>query len=139
MLRYWTISLSLLIISAVGVGVGLAQTQVPAGQPGPGVTMPEKTVGTVEGKVKKADPITRTVDVASGMLGIFGKTLEVNPDTQVQVDGRQGSLADIREGAKVKASYESQAGRNIASRIEVLQGQGSNKALTPPQTAPTTP
>jgi len=74
----------------------------------------------LEGAVKKVDPGAGTVQISSGLLGIFGRTLEVNSSTQIQVEGRQGSLADLQEGAKIKASYESREGKNVATRIEVM-------------------
>lgn len=84
------------------------------------------TVGMVEGTVKKVDPATGMLRVSSGLFGLFAKSLQVGPDTQVTVDGRESSLAAIREGTKVKASYEQRNGQTIATRIEALpQGQTS--------------
>lgn len=76
------------------------------------------TVGMVEGTVKKVDPATGMLRVSSGLFGLFAKSLQVGPDTQVTVDGRESSLAAIREGTKVKASYEQRNGQTIATRIE---------------------
>ena len=82
------------------------------------------TVGVVEGTVKKVDPAIGTVRVSSGPFGLFAKSIQVGPETQVTVDGRESSLAAIREGVKVKASYEHRNGQTIATRIETLpQGQ----------------
>ncbi|MFP2895749.1 hypothetical protein [Corallococcus sp. 4LFB] len=46
--------------------------------------------------------------------------LKVGPSTQVQVDGRAASAADIQEGAQVQASYRTDAssGEPQALRIE---------------------
>jgi hypothetical protein len=52
------------------------------------------------------DPATKSVQVSAGLLGLFGATLEVSDETKINVEGKNGSLTDIREGAKVKASYE---------------------------------
>lgn len=74
----------------------------------------------VEGTVKKVDPGAQTVDISSGLFGLMGRRLEVNDRTTIQSDGRQATLADIREGTKVKASYEAQDGKNVATAIEVI-------------------
>ena len=52
--------------------------------------------------------------------GIVGRTVEVNSGTQINVEGRQGSLADLQEGTKIRASYETREGKDIATRIEVV-------------------
>jgi hypothetical protein len=84
------------------------------------------TVGMVEGTVKKVDPATGMLRVSSGLFGLFAKSLQVGPDTQVTVDGRESSLAAIREGTMLKASYEQRNGQTNATRIEALpQGQTS--------------
>ena len=75
----------------------------------------------LEGSVKKVDPGGGTLQVGSGPLGMFGRTLEVTTDTQIQIEGRQGTLADLQEGSKIKASYETREGKNLATRIEVMQ------------------
>jgi Cu/Ag efflux protein CusF len=54
---------------------------------------------------------------------MLSRTLEVGADTQIAVDGRQATLADLQEGTKVKAAYESRDGKNIATRIEVVPAQ----------------
>ena len=74
----------------------------------------------LEGSVKKVDPGAGTLQVSAGPLGIMSRTLEVGADTQIAVDGRKATLADLREGARVKAAYESRDGKNIATRIEVV-------------------
>jgi hypothetical protein len=119
---------------AVAVAPVWAQTpQTPPPAPTPGVQNPPPaatpTAGTVEGKVKRVDPVARTISVSSGWLGfLFGKTLEVGPDTQVTVDGKDSSLAAIQEGTKVRASYESRAGKTIATRIEVLPEMSGSRS-----------
>ncbi len=73
----------------------------------------------VDGPVKKVDPANKTVQVG-WFLGLFRTTLEVTKDTRIGVDRGKGSLQDIREGARVKASYEYRDGKNIAKSIEVM-------------------
>jgi hypothetical protein len=120
-----TLVASVTLLAAAGAPVW-AQTPPPA--PSPGVQTPppaaSPAASIVEGKVRHVDPAARTVSVASGWLGfLFSKTLEVGPDTQITVAGKESSLAAIQEGARVRAAYESRAGRMVATRIEVLSGE----------------
>ena len=45
--------------------------------------------------------------------------LLMTDDTQVRVEGRPGSLADIQRGARIRASYQDRYGLNVARLIEV--------------------
>jgi hypothetical protein len=85
----------------------------------------------VEGTVKKVDPGAQTVDISSGFFGMMGRRLEVNDRTTIQLGGRQVTLADIREGAKVKASYEAEAGKNVATAIEVIPAERTDAGSAP--------
>lgn len=124
MLRYLSmLTMAAMLVSAAMTGPVWAQTPPPAPRPSPEAAPPQTTSGMVEGKVNRVDPVTRTVSVSTGLFGLLGKTLEVGPDTQISVDGRTSSLVDIREGAKVKAAYETRNGKTIATRIEVLPSQ----------------
>src|SRR5439155_18087831 len=139
--RSATIVAALAVSLAVAAGPVLAQTQSsPPSSPPPSSTSPGSpsspsqrpadrgpSMGTMEGSVKKVDPAAGTVQVSSGPFGILGRTLEVTDSTQIQVEGRKGTLADIREGATVKASYESRAGKNVATQIEVLPGDEKDR------------
>ena len=110
------------ILTLVG-GPAMAQApSSPPPRPAPGtgaVAVPEKAK-EVEGTVKKIDTAKREVQVSSGLLGLFGATLELDDATKINVAGKDGSIADIREGAKVKASYESRDGKNVAKSIDVM-------------------
>ena len=111
----------------------LAQT-APSPQPPPAPTAPEAPGPSgpparvpeslskekqVEGPVKKVDPAAKTVQVG-WFLGLFRTTLELTDNTQIHAEGMKGSLADLREGANVKAFYEVRGRKNIAKWIEVL-------------------
>ena len=81
---------------------------------------PAASVSSLEGTVKTVDPAGGKVEIASGLfVGSFGRTLDVTSDTVIQVAGRQSSLSDIREGDKVRASYEVREGQSIAKSIDV--------------------
>ena len=109
------------MILMVAKGPVWAQTQSPMPAPATSPAAPATPVpGSLEGKVKKVDLTASTVQVSTGWFGLFGRTLSVTGETQVQVEGRQGTLADLSEGAQVKASYELREGKNIATRIELM-------------------
>ena len=84
----------------------------------------------IDGPVKAVDPAGKTLKVG-WMLGLFGTTLQVTDDTQIALQGAKGSLADIREGDEVKASYEAQDGKNVATSIEVTPAAEAKNGLAP--------
>ena len=90
----------------------------------------KSSTSTLEGSVKKVDPATQQVRVSSGLFGMLGRTLDVNTDTQIQMDGRQAKLADIQQGSKVRASYEDRDGKHVATRIEVLPSHGTERGTS---------
>jgi Cu/Ag efflux protein CusF len=126
----------------VGVAVLLAVAMVPwraeAQQSMPAVQGPQSAAAdaSVEGTVKKVNPAARTLDVSAGALGLWVRTLEITNGTQIESEGRQATLEDIHEGAKVKASYENRAGKSFAIHIDLLTMPEPKKA--PGQTGPTT-
>jgi Cu/Ag efflux protein CusF len=108
------------------VGSVTAQTQAPsAAPPVPGAPpVPAETImKKVEGTVKKVDPAAKSVQISSGLLGLLGATMEVTDETKINVQGKEGSITDIREGAKVRASYESRGGKNVVTSIEVMAAE----------------
>jgi Cu/Ag efflux protein CusF len=119
------LTMTALIVAAAAAPV-LAQAQ-PAPRPAPGAPAADPRPKQVEGTVKKVDPAANTVQV-SGLMGIMGTTLEVTRETQIQVEGKQALLADIREGAKVKASYETRDGKNVAKSIDVIPAAAEQPA-----------
>jgi uncharacterized phage infection (PIP) family protein YhgE len=57
--------------------------------------------------------------------------LQVEPSTQILVDGRQGRAADIQEGSQVRASYRDNQGEQQAVRIEVTSSQQPGMPAAP--------
>ena len=124
MTRYVRMTMLAAALTTVASGAAWAQvppptTPTPTPSPRSTEMSPVKT-GTVEGTVKKVDPAGGTLRVSSGPFGLFAKSLQVGPDTRVTVDGRESNLGAIREGTKVKASYEQRNGQPVATRIEAL-------------------
>jgi hypothetical protein len=122
------VSLTAVVVLGLLVAVSVAAAQVtqplPAAPGGGGLTAPppveRSTAGIVEGSVKKVDPNSHTVQISTGLFGILGRTLGVTDHTQIQVEGRQGTLSDLREGNKVRAAYEARDGKNVATLIEIM-------------------
>ena len=111
----------------------------PAPIPGPSPAQEAPKDKQVEGTIKKVDPLMKTVEVSSGIFNLFGATLQVGDETQIRVDGRQESLMGVREGAKVKASYEVRDGKNVAKSIEVTpatEGTGESGTRPAPPSSP---
>jgi Cu/Ag efflux protein CusF len=108
---------------------GAAMAQFPQPPPAERPSVPPSPISSVEGTVKKVDPAGGQVEIASGLLGAFGRTIEVTPETQIHVGGRQKSLSDVREGDWVRVSYEVRDGQSIATAIRVTAE--SRKATVP--------
>jgi Cu/Ag efflux protein CusF len=123
------VAVSIILMVTAGSAWAQAQAPMPAPPSAPAAPVP----GSLEGKVKKVDLTAGTVSVSTGWFGLFGRTLAVSSDTQVQVEGRQGTLADVSEGATVKASYEIREGKNVATRIEVVPPQSPAPTAKTPQ------
>lgn len=77
---------------------------------------------TVEGTVTKVDTRAGAIRVAWGPLGVFAKTLEVQPGTRIRMVGRPATLEDIRESATIMAGYQAARGRSIAKSIDMVLG-----------------
>jgi hypothetical protein len=76
-----------------------------------------------DGAVDGACGRWRRVRVSGGATGGGATTLQFTDATQVVVEGRPGSLEDVREGDRVKAAYEDRHGIRLAHRVEVLPGR----------------
>jgi hypothetical protein len=125
MRRRRTTTLGLLAgVAMLGVTIADAQ-QAPPPRPTtpPGSVAPAPAVPQerhIEGTISKVDPLQKTVGISKGLFGLFGATVRVAEDTQIRVDGKPGTLAEIKEGSRVKASYEVREGANMAKSIEVM-------------------
>ena len=125
-------AMAALLAVAIVPWQGEAEQSMPAVQG----SQPAPAEASVEGTVKKVNPTARTLEVSTGVPGLWSKTLEVTNGTQIQSEGRQATLEDIREGAKVKASYENRAGQSFAIHIDLLAMPDPKKG--PGQTGSTT-
>jgi hypothetical protein len=73
---------------------------------------------SVEGRVAKVE--AGTLEIAWGPFGVFSKTLDVGAETRIRVIGRPATIEDIREGATIRAGYQSVSGRNIAKTVDMV-------------------
>jgi hypothetical protein len=126
--RYVRTTMMAVALTSLAAGAALAQVPPPTPAPVPAPNRPttgtsRPVMGMVEGTVKKVDPAAGTLQISSGLFGLFGKTLQVGPDTQISVDGRDSNLAEVRQGTKVKVSYETRNGLTVATRIEAMPGR----------------
>lgn len=67
----------------------------------------------MEGKIQSVDPMNKEI-VLEG-----GTKLAVDDSTSIMLEGKEGKLEELKEGAKVKASYEEKDGKNVAAKLEV--------------------
>ena len=111
-------TLALLAMGAWALFGGGSSPPPPAARP--------RTNVDVEATVKKVDDDGATVHLTSEMLGIFGATLYVTKDTKVELaEGKEGKIADLHEGTRVRARYDLIAGRKMATRIVVAPKEAS--------------
>ena len=123
-----------LLAVLVAAGTALAQMQpsptTKPGAPPAGQQPAQKTSHEVEGTVKKIDAMAKTLEV-SRLLGLMATKLEVTTDTRIRAGAKDVTLTDLQEGAKVKASYESEGGKNVAKSIEVMAEEKREPAASP--------
>ena len=76
-----------------------------------GVAMAAEMEGTIQ-----------SVDASGKQIMLSdGTTLVCDDGTSIMVEGKEGKLEDLKEGAKVKASYDEKDGKNVAATVEVSE------------------
>ncbi|MBI2461502.1 MAG: DUF1344 domain-containing protein, partial [Candidatus Rokubacteria bacterium] len=48
-----------------------------------------------------------------------GSKLVVDDSTTISIEGKESKLEDLKQGAKVKASYEEKDGKKVVTSIDV--------------------
>ncbi|MGH7266368.1 MAG: hypothetical protein ACREMB_16200 [Candidatus Rokuibacteriota bacterium] len=119
----WPIALSAALLVAVVGGAVVAQTPSQPASPAPPPPVEPERLIEVDGAVQAIDRQVEWVRVSGGATGRPTTTLQFTDATQVVVEGRPGSLEDVREGDRVKAAYEDRHGIRLAHRVEVLPGR----------------
>ena len=69
----------------------------------------------MEGTIRSVDPAGKQIMLSDGT------TLVCDDSTNITVEGKEGKLDDLKEGSKVKASYEEKDGKNMAATLEVSE------------------
>ncbi len=67
----------------------------------------------MEGKIQSIDTANKEIVLDDG------SKLAWDDSTSIMVEGKEGKLEDLKEGAKIKASYEEKDGKNVAAALEV--------------------
>ncbi len=67
----------------------------------------------IEGTIQSVDPANSQVVLQDGT------TLTTDENTTITMGGNEAKLEELKEGTKVKASYEEKDGKNVASSVEV--------------------
>jgi len=67
----------------------------------------------MEGKIQSIDTASKEIVLDDGTK------LAWDDSTNIVVEGKEGKLEDLKEGAKIKASYEEKDGKNVAAALEV--------------------
>ena len=64
----------------------------------------------------------QSIDTSSKELALDnGSKIVLDDATTISVEGKEGKLEDLKEGTKVKASFEEKDGKNVAQKLEVNQ------------------
>jgi colicin import membrane protein len=74
---------------------------------------------TVSGEVVRADE-KQLVLKADGQEEL---KLTIGPDTDILIQGREGSVTEIQQGTQVRASYDESGGQPRATRVEVQESR----------------
>jgi hypothetical protein len=69
----------------------------------------------VEGKIEAVNPMSKEILLDNGL------PLATNDDTTITIEGKPSGFQAIKEGGKVKASYEEKDGKNVAVTLEVSE------------------
>jgi hypothetical protein len=91
------------------------------------------------GTVRQVDEESSALRVSGGVLGLGDTTLQVTDHTRIQVEGREGALTDLREGTRIRASYEDRQGINVARSIEVTPSEQQETPRSPGGSTPSGP
>lgn len=122
----WTALGAALLLAAVGPSHA---QRAPRDTPGPRAARPvttspqgtpEDTLQELRGTVQSVDRQTRALRVAPQAPDGRDTMLQLIDATEVRVEGRAGSLADLQDGALIRASYQDRYGINVARVIDVL-------------------
>ena len=120
-MRYIMTSTVLCALLVAGVSQSPARSEAPSrpniGQAPAGA--PQDHIRELLGTVQAVDREMKTLRISHQVGNVPDTMLLMVDDTQVQVQGRLGSLADIQRGTRIKASYQDRYGIKLARSIEI--------------------
>lgn len=118
--RRWIATIAVTAVLALTAGYSATRALV-AVRPAPEAEGGRQSRGfrfdVEDATVRKVDLADSQVELASDLLGLFGARLRVTDSTEILLDGLQARLADLPEGARVRASYELKDGMKVARTI----------------------
>ncbi len=76
--------------------------------------LPPALATEVQGSIRTVYPVDGRIVLENG------STIAVNEDTQITIAGKQGTLAELLPGERIKAHYRSENNENVATLITVL-------------------
>jgi hypothetical protein len=134
--RFLALSASAILLAVAGC----EERRTERAPEGPGERMGAQgagaqSAGTVTGKVvsaKEGELVVKDLENDEELK------LKVESSTQVLIDGRQAPIGNLREGAQVRASFDSVEGERRATRIEAMGASGAGAGDQPGGSAGTT-
>jgi hypothetical protein len=69
----------------------------------------------VEGKIQAINPVSKKILLDNGLA------LATTDDTTITIEGKPSGFRSVKEGGKVKASYEAKDGQNLAITLDVSE------------------
>jgi len=79
----------------------------------------EKDPSELHGTIRFINRLARAVRVSGDHVAARDTMLQITDDTRILVRDRHGSFEDLREGDRIRASYQNRSGMNIARAIDV--------------------
>jgi hypothetical protein len=73
------------------------------------------TAAEVEGKIEAVNPMTKEILLDNGL------TLATTDLTTITIEGKPSRFKAVKEGGKVKASYEEKDGKNMTNTLEIRE------------------
>ena len=120
-MRYVVASTVLCAMLLAGVSLQIARSQAPS-RPNFGQALggaPQDQIRELRGTVQTVDRETKALWIAHHQVNVLDTMLLMTDATQVRIEGRPGSLADIQRGTRIRASYQDRYGIDVARLIEV--------------------
>jgi hypothetical protein len=120
-MRYAVTSAVLFTMLLVGISLPVARSEAPS-QPNIGQAprgTPQDQIRELHGTVQSVDRETKALRITHQPADMPDTMLLMADDTQVRIQGRAASLADVQRGTRIRASYQDRYGINLARHIEI--------------------